>query len=946
MKNFVCILAILSLGISFALSQSTIKGKIQDEATKEALVAVNIIIEGTTGGTVTDLEGNFELNVGERESVTILISYVGYEQKKITLTAPYDQTLTINLQTAIIPGQEVVVTASRRSESLMEAPLEIQKMSTSDIKTSASGDFYQSMGSLKGVDMIMASEGFKVFNTRGFNTTAPVRIVQFIDGVDNQAPGLNFPVGNLIGAPEIDLESVEIISGPSSALYGPNAFQGAISMKSKNPYDYQGISAQVKGGNRAYYDVQARYAQAFGKKEKFALKVTAGYMEIDDWEADDPEANLYGDIETEQDLTKILYELVDDPDTDPQDREDYVKLTTGYLDFAAEAAPGKKDIEAPGYDEIDLADYRTKSLKLGASAHYKITDDIEASYGYKFGRGTGIYQGSNRYSINNISFQQHKLELAGKYFTLRGYTSKENAGDSYDMVFTANNISKAGVRNWIEEYLGVYFDEIERLTDFDVDDTSLSDVEEADSIARVAANEAWYKPGTEEFDSIYNAIKSDPDLQSGSKFVDESSLQHVDLQFNPLAWKGNLLTEEVDILMGGSFRRYSPRSFGTIFSDTLVNRADTLENGNPDTDAEFVRLNTYECGMFLQVSREFFNDHLKLIGSIRYDKNKNFDGQFSPKGSILFNWNKHNFRVSGQSAFRSPTLQNQYILLDLGPIKLLGNLNGYDNLYTKESVDLFNDLKDSTITGPEGYEQYVGEIRPELLDSITLDPVQPEQVRTIEFGYRGVYYNKLYVDATFYYNWYRNFIGNIRVARPLGDGEAGTESGEDAIITEEYELYQIPVNAKETVRSWGFLLGLSYYLGKGYSLSANYTYADLNTDDLTDPIIPGFNTPKHKINLGVQGKMIWKGFGFNVNWKWVDDYQWQSEFGDGPVESFNILDAQINYQLPEYYLTFSLGGSNLTGQKYRTSYGSPEIGTRVYASVLFDMAFRKKEAAN
>ncbi|MEX2589884.1 MAG: TonB-dependent receptor [Chitinophagales bacterium] len=941
MEKFVCIIALLSLCLSQSIAQNTLRGKVQDEQTKEALVAVNVLIEGSNKGTVTDLEGNFELNIGDVDRVDILISYVGYEQKKITFTVPFNENVTINLRPAIIPGQEVVVTASRVSESLMEAPLEIQKMNTSDIKTSASGDFYESMGSLKGVDMIMASEGFKVFNTRGFNTTAPVRIVQFVDGVDNQAPGLNFPVGNLVGAPDIDLESVEIISGPASALYGPNAFQGAISMKTKNPFDYQGVSAQVKGGNRGYYDIQARYAQAFGEKEKFAVKLTAGYMEIDDWEANDSVANRYGDIETTQDLTKILYELAEDETIDPEDRETYIKLTTGYLDFAPEAAPGKKEIHAPGYDEVEIADYRTKSLKIAAAAHYKINDNLEASYNYKFGRGTGIYQGSNRYSINNITFQQHQLELSGKYFTIRGYTTKENAGDSYDMVFTANNLSRQGVPEWIGEYLSTYFEQLDTLTDFDPDETDIEDVEYADSVARVAADGAWFQPGTHEFDSIYQATINNPDLQEGSKFVDESSLQHIDLQFNPLAWKGELWTKEIDILMGGSFRMYQPRSFGTIFRDTLVNPADTLENGNPDTDAEFVNLNTYEFGMFTQISREFFDDHLKLIGSIRYDKHQNFNGQWSPKGSILFNWNQHNFRLSGQSAFRAPTLQDQYIQLDLGPIKLLGNINGFENLYTWESVQDFNAMKDSTKPNSAGVEEYVGEIDPSLLDSITLQPVQPEQVRTIELGYRGVFYKKLYIDATVYYNWYKNFIGDIRVVRPLGDGKAGEQSGEDAIITEEYELYQIKVNAKETVRSWGFLLGLSYYFGKGYSASANYTYADINTDDLTDPIIPGFNTPKHKMNLGVQGKMIWKGLGFNVNWKWVDDYFWESSFGDGQVESFNILDAQLNYQLPDYYLTFSVGGSNLTNQKYRTSYGTPLIGTRVYASVLFDMNFKR-----
>src|SRR5690606_13423783 len=93
-----------------------------------------------------------------------------------------------------------------------------------------------------------------------------VRMVQFIDGMDNQAPGLNFPVGNLVGASDIDLASVELISGAASALYGANAFQGVVSMISKDPFNYPGLQVRVKGGSREMFDGQIRYANSFGKK--------------------------------------------------------------------------------------------------------------------------------------------------------------------------------------------------------------------------------------------------------------------------------------------------------------------------------------------------------------------------------------------------------------------------------------------------------------------------------------------------------------------------------------------------------------------------------------------------------------------------------------------------------------------------------------------------------
>ena len=83
---------------------------------------------------------------------------------------------------------------------------------------------------------------------RGFNSNGNVRVVQLIDGMDNQAPGLNFSVGNIVGISELDLQSVDLLPGAASALYGPNAINGIILMDSKSPFLFQGLSAQVKTG--------------------------------------------------------------------------------------------------------------------------------------------------------------------------------------------------------------------------------------------------------------------------------------------------------------------------------------------------------------------------------------------------------------------------------------------------------------------------------------------------------------------------------------------------------------------------------------------------------------------------------------------------------------------------------------------------------------------------
>lgn len=930
-------LTILSTFLFFvAFSQTTkITGTITDKKSKEPLVSANVVVKGTTNGVTSDVNGRFSIELDLTNPAILQISYIGYEKKEVAVNSS-SKIVNIELETIVIPGQEVVVTSSRVSETILQSAGSIHKMTEKEIKEVASGDFYQGLANIQGVDISTSSLGFKAVNMRGFNTSAPVRVVQMVDGMDNQAPGLNFAVGNLVGANDLDLQSVEVITGPASALYGPNAMQGVVSMKTKSPFEYQGLSLQLKGGSRQMADGQFRFAHVLGKQKKLGFKVTGSFMRANDWIANDTVINKYGKVSTEQNLSYIVEKLqYDTINNTPQQIEDYIKLNN-YLNFNPVTYLGlnQREINAPGYMETDLANTGVKSTKIGANLSYKIKDDMMISYDYRMGNGTAIYQGTNRYSINNILFQQHKIEFQSKRLLARAYTTLEDAGDSYDIVFTGINMSRAGIRRWISEYLSAYVDTLRPLTnDFD-ESANLEQVNIAAAHAtNVAYENAFYQAGTAEFDSLRNTIINSANLQTGSKFVDRSSIQHLDLQYSvPVSF--------ADVLVGASFRRYAPNSFGTIFSDTLVNRADTLEDGSANTEAEFVKINNYEYGGFVQITKSLLDNKLKLIASGRIDDNTNFEPQFSPRFAAVYTTPKnHVFRVAAQQGFRMPTLQNQYINLDLGPIFLPGNLRGFNNLYTLESVTDFRAMYDSVDASGE----YIGQIKPELLVPIKLKPLRPEQIQTLEAGYRGILFKGLYVDLSGYVSRYKGFIGNIRVVEPLNGAVAGEESGVDAILTntsqnKTYQVYQVAVNADQDVMSYGGSIGLAYYIKNNYVFSANYTYADLDASRLTDPILPGFNTPRHKVNAGIRGRNVIKNFGFSVNWQWVDNFFWESSFGDGPVSAYNVVDAQVNYEFPKYYSTLRLGASNLLNFERREIYGGPRIGRMFYVQYSFDIA--------
>jgi iron complex outermembrane receptor protein len=935
-------LVFFSLISTFLIAQNrTLSGKITDQSTKEPLAGATIVVKGTTGGTVTDSLGNYKLTVGA-DAKTLVVSYVGYISQNVTIGN--EGNISIRLESADIPGKEVVVTSSRVSESILGASSEIEKMTSMEIKSAASGDFYQSIANFKGVDMITTSAFFKVVNLRGFGDTRSIRTKQFVDGVDNEAPGLNFPIGNMVGSNDLDLQSVEIISGPASALYGANAMQGLISMNSKSPYDFQGLSFQVKGGGTTipgpYFDVQMRYAQVYGKKQRFAFKFTSEYTQMQDWPAKNDSLNLYGNISADVNVGATIQQNANAPycPTCPittAQHNTYASLA-GWLAFNPEALVFDKSekqsgflhIQAPGYAETSIADNNAQNIKFSTGMFYKFNNDVELSAIYRFGFGTAVYQSTTRYQIKDFRFNQPTLELKGKNFVVRAYTSIENAGGSYNMALAGSYVSKAAAPAYVSAFTTAYFNEIQTLVGGFANCSTCFDgannqwvLDSARNVGRRAAQSAWFQPGSQMFNDTFNKLVHDKNSLTGAEFYDRSALVHVEGQYD---WD---FVKWIDIITGASYRLYLPNSEGTILQDTSGTK---------------IRMS--EVGAYLQVTKRLFNDAFKIIGSIRADKNSNFAAQVSPRGALVYTYkarnSSHTFRVSATSAFRTPTLQDQYLYLDVGILKLVGNLNGLYNVYTQTSVTNALAILNQTGTGSNAAAAEAA------LVPVNLAPIKPEHLTSFEFGYRSEIKNKVYIDFTAYYGIYRDFIGFTRISSPYDATHAGGNPA-DNIIAGYYTPLQTWINSNGKVPSWGGVISLSYYVGKGITPYVNYTYTDLDQTNINNnqvAVLSGFNTPKHKINIGVNAAHVWKGLGFSANFKWVNSYQWESPFANGIVPSYHTLDLQVYYEIAKIHSTIRVGGSNIYNNMHIEAVGSPEIGGLYYVAYAFDINTFKKHS--
>ena len=959
----------MACGIYACAQSITVSGIVVDKFTKAPIPDVSITIKGKSVGSATDVNGKFSFTTTEKMPFTLYVSCVGFSsfERQISSTAV---NLNFELESVTMLGQEVVISASRTPERILESPVSIERIGAASIKEISAPSFYDALNNMKGVEMSVQSLTFKSVNTRGFNSNGNTRFNQFVDGMDNQAPGLNFSVGNLVGLSELDVDNLELLPGAASALYGAGGTNGTLLMSSKNPFQYPGISFQYKGGINHVDDVNSskgvkefrqfdvRIAKSWDNR--FGFKTTFSYLQAKDWIAanyenydrtsrtgksgdrnSDPNyngVNIYGD-EVSQNMAGIAQTVnrktIDGikaaskgaiPDIQkqldgifknnlgvadgvaPTDQQQLAALGAFpealrpfvqnylpvYVGLRAGLIPANQFVSRTGYDEKDLLDYNTKSLKAMASLHYKFNNTIEAIAQANWGTGTSVYTGSDRYSLRDFNIGQYKLELKGQDFFLKAYTTQERSGKSYNATLLGTFINEAWKpsTSWFPQYIAAYSK---------AKQGGISDGQ-AHAAARSYADQGRAMPGSSQFAEAKNEITQrfiGP--ENGARFNDKSNLYHYEGMYN----FSNAFNNVVEFLMGTSFRNFYLHSDGTIFDDATRN----------------IVINEY--GAYGQLGKKF-GEYFKATVAGRYDKSKNFKGRLTPRLTFVYTVApNNNIRASFQTGYSNPTTQEQYIDFSVagGTTRLIGGLpeiltkyNLYTNLaYTASS---FREFIASVIAGAPN---------PALLQPYKFDAsgLRPEKVKSFELGYKGLITKNLLIDVYGYYNIYNDFIGGIELHQNTGTA-----------TTPVYTKYSVSTNVNNQVTSFGGALGADYQAGK-FNFNGNVSYNKLG--ELPANVENTFNTPQWRLNLGFGSREIIKNIGFNVQYRWQDQFVWNSTFGVGKIPAYSTFDAQVNLKVPLYKSIIKLGGSNILNKYYTSSFGNPQVGAIYYLSYTFEL---------
>ena len=637
-RSRLLILGILFLSLdTIAQEPFLLSGKIYDSVNNQLLGGASIKIKGAHGGTVAKDDGSFQLKTSQQLPITLVVTSIGYKTQEFTVSEKGNADISIALDAQSVLINQVVVTASRVSESILRSPVSIEKLDLRAIKESPAPTFFDALENIKGVQMTTLSLGYKVPNTRGFSGTTNSRFLQMVDGVDNISPGIGAPVANAVGPTELDIESVELIPGAASALYGLNAINGISNMKTKSPFQYEGLSLYVKTGVNhvdgkdhdpaLYSEYAIRYAKALGKK--FAFKINAAYSQGTDWIANNTH-DQYFDAGNKTNLSLAA----DNPAADLINRygDEYNS------DLKTITLQGKKyDVSRTGYSEKDLTDYALQNKKFDASLHYKLTRNTEIAYTYRIGVATNNYQRGNRVRLDGETIQQHVVDIKGQDFTLKAYYTEENTGkNSFNYRPLAENIDLAFKKptQWYSDYTNAFN------TAYAANGGNIAASHDA---ARAAADNGRFQPGTAAFDSVRKQIIHINNWDTvGAQMLLKSAFVHLEGQYD---W--SRIIPFIQILTGFNYRKYIVTPDGNNY----VNPASFTDPKQANSDFYY-----YSYGGFIQGTKNLLDEKLKLTASLRVDKSEYFSPKINPRIAVVYSPSEqHNFRVSTfQNGYRFP----------------------------------------------------------------------------------------------------------------------------------------------------------------------------------------------------------------------------------------------------------------------------------------------------
>ena len=953
------VFSILLINVALYSQEGFIKGTVLSEIS-EPLAGANISLEETTMGAMTDMQGEFLIKELSPGSYTLNIGYIGYKNISQTYVimeesddgsqnyldklglgeqvieedivyGAFHSGLVFKLEPDAVALRQVDVTAheleksisdiskqtifgpSKIRESYMTVGASVDAVSIKDIKMSPALNFYEGLDDIKEVETKQLSAIYTALIVRGTGVTDARDYSQLIDGM--QATNLNYGnnFGNITGLSEIDVANIELVHGAASVMYGPYSTSGLVLIGSKTPWFYQGLSYQLKTGFNHKTDIATtpfshaavRYAKAY---DKFAFKFVYSDKRATEWEEPGDTSFISMNFDS---LSLFDRKFVHGDDT---------PLNAASIGEFTDTLYGP--IARTGYWDIDIVETSVYNTKMNGSLNYKLTDEMDISYDMKGGWGSFTNVGIGKFWNNNSGGINHGLTLTGPNLLFRAYTYNEGQNPFNDsdediqwdvrtIALELQNYSKPD-DVWLADYKAAFDGFINGIASGS-HTLSREFADSEESIDTSASYRARLMPGTEEFNTVYDSLIR-RDKQRSPTRLSDNGFYNLEFIYD--------LTDRVKIggfQIGGNFRQYEIGFHNGIMSNS------------PELNAEHGPLNPWEYAIFMQGTKWFFDERLKLQGALRFDDSDSYGSNLSPSfSSVLKAKENHYIRFSFQKATLNPPLFWSYLYipqqgyLAIGGGK--GNLErlGLEHLHER-AVDidwLTGDTTHVSIPHPTG-----------------------EKLSAYEIGYKALVKNNLFFDINYYYNHTTNLRDDDFI---VSDPDSVQYIDIPGVYTgwspgQIYYIFSSNEDHEEKVH--GLSVGLAYNFDNGLILSGNYNFVDEVGENIsyTPNRIPGANVgtgrPKNRFKLSINHPRAFNnsiGYAITARYTekyWYDNLIW---YGIGELGGNLNVDAQVSYILSEYNVLLKMGINNLLGDYYNTSVLTPKIGSTVYFSLEYD----------
>lgn len=871
------VLIFLAFFAATAFSQTAVfQGTVTDEETGERLAGANIVLISTeTGlqitGTFTDDQGEFELRRIAPGTYNIRVTFIGYEAKilpDVTFSAGETKILLIALTPGVIEAEQVIVSASRWQEKVLEAPASVSVLEASQIEERTSMTPTDHLIGLAAVDIVKSGLVQSNVVVRGFNNVFSGALLSLVDNRIARVPSLRVNVYNFIPTSNDDIERIEIVRGPGSALYGPNSANGVFHMITKSPFGSEGTTFNISGGERSVLMGSLRHAGSFNNK--IGYKISANYAQGEDF--------VYRDsVEIEN--------------------------------FNIAISPPPVGIGAdPDTLLIAKRDFDIKKIAGDVRLDYRVNDDMTIIANAGFNRGSHIeLTGLGAAQAVDWTYSYVQGRLLYKELFMQAYTNMSNAGDSY--------LLQTGRKMVDESKLMAY--QIQH-------STALGDNQNF----TYGFDAIWTRPETK---GTINGINEEKDgineygvyLQSETKLSDQLKFVFAG-RYDDHNWlEEGIFSPRTALVFNPkpdhNFRityneAYSTPTSNNLFLDLL--QSPTLKGlpfairvrGVPKTGFTFDRTSTGLGGLYMQ--SPFFPD----------------PSQYLPADATLM-WSAIQTVLSSQIPFinsiLAPTVND-----NVGTVLRVLNTTTrkFDQIMPENVEDIARIKENKTSTFEFGYKGILGK---KFLASVDVyyskyyDFIGPLCVETpnvfLEPNSLGSYLIPILSNAP--YNLPPQQIGEVIAA--IASVPVGTVKPKET---------RNPADLMLTYRNFGDInlygtdLSFAYYMNPNWRFTGSYSYVSKDFFE-EDPSDIALNAPKNKLSGSVRYTCPTTGFEGQLRFRYVAGFPVNSGVYIGETESYTVIDFNGGIDLPGALKTrLSLTVQNILDYKHREFFGVPEIG--------------------